>query len=210
MVADPALEQLAQRVIARYHLDALTPEETRQYIAHRMAVAGLKGPLPFTAGALVRIHQRARGIPRRINLLCDRALLGAYAGGLHAVDEAIVERAAAEVFGPGATGPAPTARRPRWAAAGAGALAGAAAIAAVGWGLGWGPASAHPLDHRRRRMRREPWQQRWRRRRCRPWPHRPPARRRPRNPCIRSCRISWPHSPPARTPPGVRWPPPGA
>ncbi|ADX44627.1 Peptidoglycan-binding domain 1 protein [Paracidovorax avenae ATCC 19860] len=141
MVADPALEQLAQRVIARYHLDALTPEETRQYIAHRMAVAGLKGPLPFTAGALVRIHQRARGIPRRINLLCDRALLGAYAGGLHAVDEAIVERAAAEVFGPGGAGPAPTARRPRWAAAGAGALAGAAAIAAAGWGLGWGPAS---------------------------------------------------------------------
>ncbi len=141
MVADPALEQLAQRVIARYHLDALTPGETRQYIAHRMAVAGLKGPLPFTARALVRIHQRARGIPRRINLLCDRALLGAYAGGLHAVDDAIVERAAAEVFGPGAAGLAPTARRPRWVAAGAGALAGAAAIAAAGWGLGWVPAS---------------------------------------------------------------------
>jgi len=148
MVADPALEQLAQRVIARYHLDALTPEETRQYIAHRMAVAGLKGPLPFTARALVRIHQRARGIPRRINLLCDRALLGAYAGGLHEVNDTIVDRAAAEVFDAGAA-PAPAqaaaararvrAGGPRWAVAGAGALAGAAVIAGIGWGLGWRP-----------------------------------------------------------------------
>ncbi len=146
MVADPALEQLAQRVIARYHLDALTPEETRQYIAHRMAVAGLKGPLPFTARALVRIHQRARGIPRRINLLCDRALLGAYAGGLHEVNDTIVDRAAAEVFDAGAASAQAAAARarvrtggPRWAVAGAGALAGAAVIAGLGWGLGWRP-----------------------------------------------------------------------
>lgn len=147
MVADPALEQLAQRVIARYHLDALTPEETRQYIAHRMAVAGLKGPLPFTARSLVRIHQRARGIPRRINLLCDRALLGAYAGGLHEVNDTIVDRAAAEVFDAGATASAQAAATrahvrtggPHWAVAGAGALAGAAVIAGLGWGLGWRP-----------------------------------------------------------------------
>lgn len=146
MVADPALEQLAQRVIARYHLDALTPEETRQYIAHRMAVAGLKGPLPFTARALVRIHQRARGIPRRINLLCDRALLGAYAGGLHEVNDTIVDRAAAEVFDAGAASAQAAAARARagaggarWAVTGAGALAGAAVIAGIGWGLGWRP-----------------------------------------------------------------------
>ncbi len=210
MVADPALEQLAQRVIARYHLDALTPGETRQYIAHRMAVAGLKGPLPFTARALVRIHQRARGIPRRINLLCDRALLGAYAGGLHAVDDAIVERAAAEVFGPGAAGSAPTARRPRWVAAGAGALAGAAAISlprAGAWDGCLPP--ARPLDHRRRAPP-GPWRRRWLRRRCRPWPHRPPAPRRRPGPCIRPCRISWPRSRPERTPRGARWRPPGA
>ncbi|MDA8455539.1 AAA family ATPase [Acidovorax sp. GBBC 3334] len=142
MVAQPALEQLAQRVIARFHLGALTPDETRQYIAHRLAVAGLKGPLPFSARALERIHQRARGVPRRINLLCDRALLGAYAGGVREVDEAIVERAAQEVFD--ATPPAPaaaarTGRWPRWAVAGAGALAGAAVIAGVGWSQGWAP-----------------------------------------------------------------------
>ena len=48
MVASPALEQLAQRVIARFHLDALSAQDTQQYIAHRLAVAGLQGPLPFS------------------------------------------------------------------------------------------------------------------------------------------------------------------
>ncbi len=81
MVAAPELEQLAQRVIARYHLQALSADETRQYIAHRLAVAGLQGPLPFQQRALARVHALTGGVPRRINLLCDRALLGAYAAG---------------------------------------------------------------------------------------------------------------------------------
>src|SRR5512133_1013407 len=76
MLARPELEQLAQRVIARYHLDALTPAETNQYIGHRLGVAGHAGALPFDTKALQRIHQLARGVPRRINLLCGRALLG--------------------------------------------------------------------------------------------------------------------------------------
>jgi len=62
-------------------------------------VAGLSGPLPFDAAALRRVHERSRGVPRRINLLCDRALLGAYATERRQVDAAIVERAAAEVDG---------------------------------------------------------------------------------------------------------------
>ena len=81
MLARPELEQLAQRVIARFHLDALTPAETAQYVRHRLEVAGLTRPLPFDRSALQRVHQLARGVPRRINLLCDRALLGAFAGG---------------------------------------------------------------------------------------------------------------------------------
>ncbi|WP_046115498.1 ExeA family protein, partial [Aquincola tertiaricarbonis] len=109
MLASPALEQLAQRVIARFHLDALSAPETAQYVAHRLAVAGLHGALPFDADALARVHQRARGVPRRINLLCDRALLGAYARGLPRVDRALVDLAAAEVFDAPAT---PPARRP--------------------------------------------------------------------------------------------------
>jgi general secretion pathway protein A len=133
MLARPELEQLAQRVIARYHLEALSEKETSQYVAHRLAVAGLKGSLPFDSAALHRIHQLARGVPRRVNLLCDRALLGAYATGTARVDRAIVDKAAAEVFGPqGAVRTLPA----RWwpLALGVGVLAGAAAMAAVQWG----------------------------------------------------------------------------
>ena len=98
MLAGPGLEQLAQRVIARYHLGALTAPETAAYIAHRLAVAGRVGALPFDTAALRRIHQRSGGVPRRINLLADRALLGAYAEGQAQVGRRTVDRAAAEVF----------------------------------------------------------------------------------------------------------------
>ena len=99
MLARPELEQLAQRVIARFHLDALSQAETADYVAHRLAVAGMNGPLPFDKKALAHIYQLSRGVPRRINLLCGRALLGAYAGGLRQVGKAPVDKAAAEVFG---------------------------------------------------------------------------------------------------------------
>ncbi len=99
MVAQPGLQQLAQRVIARFHLEALTEPETAQYIRHRLAVAGMTGPIPFLGDTLQRIHRLCRGVPRRINLLCDRALLGAYASGKVVVDRAIVDKAAREVFG---------------------------------------------------------------------------------------------------------------
>jgi general secretion pathway protein A len=99
MLECPELEQLAQRVIARFHLDALTEAESTQYIQHRLAVAGHTGPLPFDPKALRRIHRLARGVPRRINLLCARALLGAWANGLHRVDRTVVDKAALEVFG---------------------------------------------------------------------------------------------------------------
>ena len=143
MLARPELEQLAQRVIARYHLDALSEKETGQYISHRLAVAGLRGALPFESGALRRIHQATRGIPRRINLLCDRALLGAYATGKARVDVPIVDKATREVFGPSVE-PARRSSRPWWPLALAGGvLVGAAATAAVQWG-GRDKASARP------------------------------------------------------------------
>lgn len=144
VVARPELEQLAQRVIARYHLEALNPAETREYIQHRLQVAGLKGPLPFTPSAIDRIHLLSRGVPRRINLLCDRALLGAYALQQHRVERATVDKAATEVFDdlprarrPDRRGASPRAARHRWNAlamgAVAGALVGAATAAAVAW-----------------------------------------------------------------------------
>ncbi len=103
MLAQPGLRQLAQRVIARYHLDALSEAETSQYVRHRLAVAGLTRALPFDARALRRIFRYSGGIPRRINLLCDRALLGAYAKGSATVGPELVERAAAEALDPPAT-----------------------------------------------------------------------------------------------------------
>ena len=101
MLARPELEQLAQRVTARFHLDALSEAETVQYIRHRLTVAGMRGAVPFDSEARSRIHQLARGVPRRINLLCDRALLGAYSTGQSRVNSEIVDRAADEVFGRG-------------------------------------------------------------------------------------------------------------
>jgi general secretion pathway protein A len=101
MLARPELEQLAQRITARYHLPALGEAETALYVRHRLQVAGLGAELPFDAQALRRIHALCGGVPRRINLLCDRALLGGYAGGRQRIERATIEQAAREVFGTG-------------------------------------------------------------------------------------------------------------
>jgi len=99
MLDQPELEQLAQRVIARFHLKALSSKETEHYIRHRLSVAGMTRSIPFDRKALQRIHEIARGVPRRINLLCDRVMLGAYAHGKHSADVPMIEKAAREVFG---------------------------------------------------------------------------------------------------------------
>jgi general secretion pathway protein A len=135
MLARPELEQLAQRVTARFHLDALTLKETVQYIRHRLAVAGMNRPTPFDRDALLRIFEVSRGVPRRINLLCDRALLGAYAVGKPRADREIVDKAALEVFGRDERA---AARRPatrRIAVFALGAVAGAVLVGAALWGV---------------------------------------------------------------------------
>lgn len=109
----PALEPLAQRVVARYHLPALPAGETRRYIAHRLAVAGAGGTIPFDDASLARIHELCGGVPRRINVLCDRALLAAWETRVLRVNAALVDRAARDVFArpvrpkPAAPAPAP-------------------------------------------------------------------------------------------------------
>ena len=129
MLQRPELEQLAQRVIARYHLQALTESETTQYIAHRLEVSGLKGALPFDRPALKRIHHFARGVPRRINLLCDRALLGAFASGQATVSKRIVDKAAGEVFDqPAAKSSSPKLWRYGYGLAALGLVAGASVV----------------------------------------------------------------------------------
>jgi general secretion pathway protein A len=98
VLARPELEQLAQRVIARFHLGTLSEAETGQYVRHRMEVAGHSGPLPFSDQAIARIQAITKGVPRRINLLCDRALLGAYATDSRRIGRRMVDKAASEVF----------------------------------------------------------------------------------------------------------------
>ena len=91
------LRQLAQRITARYHLRPLTREETEAYVRHRLAVAGSRREL-FTPAALRAVYRKAHGIPRLVNIICDRALLGAYANNLGQVDASIVRRAAREAL----------------------------------------------------------------------------------------------------------------
>ena len=135
MVDSAPLEQLAQRVIARYHLGPLSAPETAQYIRHRLAVAGLTGPVPFADEAILRVHELTRGVPRLINLLCDRALLGAYAAGRSTVDARLLDSASSEVSGRAPPAPAGQGTRRAWvwmaAAAVGGALVGALVITSL-------------------------------------------------------------------------------
>ena len=91
------LRQLNQRITARYHLQPLSHDETRAYIRHRLLVGGGDSNI-FKAGAVRRIHRLSGGIPRSINILCDRALLGAYATNKRSVSKGIVDKAAREVL----------------------------------------------------------------------------------------------------------------
>jgi general secretion pathway protein A len=92
------LRQLAQRITGRYHLEPLSREETQGYVRHRLRVAG-SGEEIFTPSALAEVHRVSQGIPRVINVSCDRALLGAYTQETRKVTAALVRRAAGEVYG---------------------------------------------------------------------------------------------------------------
>ncbi len=103
MLEQPSLRQLSQRITSRSHLDPLSLGETRSYVKHRLAVAGGKGS-EIDDAAIRRVHALSGGVPRVINLLCDRALVGAFGRGLKTVDEALVQAAAAEVLPPSRAG----------------------------------------------------------------------------------------------------------
>jgi len=139
MLERESLRQLNQRITARFHLRPLSAAETAAYIRHRVAVAGVDRPL-FTAGALRRIHQVSGGVPRVINILCDRALLGACVTGANQVTTRVVVRAAGEVRGEGVRTAPPPAARPAIAAAAALAL-----LLTAAW-LIYGRVQGDPLD----------------------------------------------------------------
>ena len=92
------LRQLAQRITGRYHLEALTRPESLAYVRHRLRVAGATSDV-FTAGALREVHRLSGGIPRVINVICDRALLGAFTREEHRVTGRLIRQAASEVYG---------------------------------------------------------------------------------------------------------------
>jgi general secretion pathway protein A len=121
------LRQVAQRITGRYHLMPLSHEETKGYIRHRLRVAGASGEI-FTESALSEAHRLSSGIPRVINVTCDRALLGAYTRETRKVTAGLVRRAAGEVYG----------RRIvpawlQWGVVGTAALAALAGAGFVGW-----------------------------------------------------------------------------
>ncbi len=98
LLAKQELRQLSQRVTARFHLDALTQAEVGDYIQHRLDIAGAKGAL-FPKATINRIYAISKGIPRIINLVCDRALLGTYVQNKLQVDVETVNKATKEILG---------------------------------------------------------------------------------------------------------------
>ena len=98
MLRRPEFRQLEQRITARFHLGPLAKTEIQPYISHRLAVAGCDEPV-FSAAVVARIFDHTGGIPRRINKICDRSLLGAYVRSKRRVDHPILKVAAREVEG---------------------------------------------------------------------------------------------------------------
>jgi general secretion pathway protein A len=125
LLDQPELRQLAQRITGRYHLNPLSAEETTGYVRHRMRIAGATAEV-FTPSALREIHRLSGGIPRVINVICDRALLGAFTQEDHRAGGALVRQAASEVYGRPV--PAPWLK---WATAGAVAAAVALVVAGL-------------------------------------------------------------------------------
>lgn len=92
------MEQLRQRVIASYHLEALDAEQTKDYIEHRLNLVGWRRDPAFTDGAYKAIYERTDGVPRRINLLCERILLFGSLEDKHEIDHEIVAEVAADLL----------------------------------------------------------------------------------------------------------------
>lgn len=125
----PDLRQLNQRVTARYHLDALERDELPAYIHYRLGVAGVKVEL-FSPAAIRLLFRKSKGVPRLINLISDRALLGAYSEGVQQIEADHVKAAAKEVGGlPGRPSTADTPAVLRLATVAAVLIA----VVAVGW-----------------------------------------------------------------------------
>lgn len=108
LVASGELARLRERVAVSCHLGPLSPDETGGYIRHRLAKVGWSGTPAFDDAAFVEVHRWAQGIPRRINLLCNRLMLACFLGGRKRIDAALVEQTARDLRAEiGDTGPVP-------------------------------------------------------------------------------------------------------
>jgi type II secretory pathway predicted ATPase ExeA len=94
LLRSPELRQLDQRVSIRYELRPLDAETVAAYVAHRLTIAGGSASVAFTAKALAEVHRLSGGIPRLINLICDRALLGGFSLQTNRITEDMVRQAA--------------------------------------------------------------------------------------------------------------------
>ncbi|HTM24257.1 MAG TPA: AAA family ATPase [Vicinamibacterales bacterium] len=97
LLRQPDLRQLDQRVSIRYDLRPLSPDETAAYVQHRLSVAGGGAGVSFAPKALARVHRYTAGIPRLINLLCDRALLSGFSAHTNKIIADYVDTAAASL-----------------------------------------------------------------------------------------------------------------
>jgi len=98
ILARKEMRQLAQRITARFHLQPLSLEEVKAYVSHRLAVAGQNIQI-FPENSIKLLYKLSNGIPRLINIICDRALLGAYVENQYNVTPRIIKKASKEVFG---------------------------------------------------------------------------------------------------------------
>lgn len=98
LLAREDMRQVAQRITGRLHLDSLSSAETAAYVRHRLRVAGATREI-FTPSALRELHRQAQGLPRLINVIADRAMLGAFSQDRHEISARLVRDAAAEVSG---------------------------------------------------------------------------------------------------------------
>ncbi len=126
LLAREEMRQLSQRVTARYHLEPIAQEDIGSYIQHRLQICGISH-IVFNKRAVDLIRRLSGGIPRLINVLCDRALLGAYVEGKSQVDRDTAKKAAREVMAEEAELPADR----RWMVPALVSLAGGLLAAAV-------------------------------------------------------------------------------
>jgi general secretion pathway protein A len=98
-INSPSLEQLRQRISVRFHITPLESDEVREYVYHRLKIAGSNGEINFSDQAFSAICDYSKGIPRLINKVCDKALLCAYVIETKNIDLSIIERSIQEIEG---------------------------------------------------------------------------------------------------------------